>query len=292
MSKMADKTFGVKVSDELNDKVKSMIENSGGSAKEWFEKAIALIELQTVKQGATDYQQDLNELEVHTTRIYELVSSMVQRSIYLKDHAVKEISDKLEQKEAVIGDYQEKARTAAEELKQTQESLQALEQEKTELLKRLEESHATNENNQLLIKEYKEKNDTLSGLVNKYQTFANENEQLKEQFAHERQRLESQVKEISTQNDSQQDEIKELKREMESLKLHHATELERFTERMDYEKSKALLELEREYQQKLLQTNEEYNIRIKEMYAEINQTRKEYEDKIEQMKQAPSSLDE
>ena len=49
-----------------------------------------------MKQGATDYSQDLNELEVHTTRIYELISNMVQRSIYIKDHAVKEISDRLE----------------------------------------------------------------------------------------------------------------------------------------------------------------------------------------------------
>ncbi len=79
---MADKTFGVKVSEELNDKVKAMIENSGVSSKEWFEKAVALTELQSIKQGASDYQQDLTELEVHTSRIYELVSNMVQR-LYL-----------------------------------------------------------------------------------------------------------------------------------------------------------------------------------------------------------------
>ncbi|NRL58361.1 hypothetical protein F3A76_24040, partial [Salmonella enterica subsp. enterica serovar Typhi] len=121
---MADKTFGVKVSEELHDKVKSMIENSGDSSKEWFEKAVALAELQSIKQGATDYNQDLNELEVHTARIFELVSNMVQRSIYIKDHAVKEISEKLEQKESIIGEYQEKARTASEELKQVQESLE------------------------------------------------------------------------------------------------------------------------------------------------------------------------
>ena len=49
----------------------------------------------TIKQGAADYSQDLNELEVHTARICELVSNMVQRSIYIKGHAVKEISDQL-----------------------------------------------------------------------------------------------------------------------------------------------------------------------------------------------------
>ena len=135
---MADKTFGVKVSEELYDKVKIMVENSEDSSKEQFEKAIA--ELQSVKQGATDYSQDLNELEVHTTRIYELISNMVQRSIYIKDHAVKEISDRLEQKEAIIGEYQEKAKVAIEELKLVQELIKELEEDEAELSKQLDQS--------------------------------------------------------------------------------------------------------------------------------------------------------
>lgn len=282
---MADKTFGVKVSEELHDKVKLMIENSGDSAKEWFEKAVALAEMQSIKQGATDYSQDLNELEVHTARIYELVSNMVQRSIYIKDHAVKEISDTLEQKESIIGEYQEKAKSAIEELKQAQEIVKILEKEKRKNLKQLEETRSTNENNQLLINEYKEKNDTLSGLVSKYQTYADENEKLKEQFAREQERLESQVKEIITQNNDQQDEIKDLKQQLQLFKNHHAIEIERLTEKKNYERDKALLGIEREYQQKLLQSNEEYIARIKDLYEEINALRKEYEGEIEQLKQ-------
>lgn len=282
---MADKTFGVKVNEELHDKVKLMIENSGDSAKEWFEKAVSLAEMNSIKQGATDYSQDLSELEVHTARIYELVSNMVQRSIYIKDHAVKEISDQLQQKEAIIGEYQGKTKAAIEELKQARESVKALEQEKEELSKQLEQTLSTNENNQLLINQYKEKTDTLSGLVNEYKAFDDENKQLKERFAQERERMESQVKEMSTQNEDQQGEIKELKQQLQSLKDHHAIEVERLTEKKDYEKDKALLDLEREYQQKLLSANEEYTVKIQKMYEEINKVRTEYEQKIEQLKQ-------
>lgn len=291
---MADKTFGVKVSDDLYDKVKLMIENSGDSAKEWFEKAVALSELQSIKQGATDYSQDLSELEIHTSRIYELVSSMIQRSVYLKDHAVKEVADKLQQKEAIIGEYQAKAAAAIEELKHSQESVKILEEEKKEAVKQLEDLRSTNENNQLLINEYREKNDTLSGLVTKYQSFANENEKLKEQFDRERERLQSQVKEISGQNTDQQDEIKDLKQQLESLQEHHAVELERLTEKMDYEKAKSLLELEREYQQKSVAANDEHTVQIKNLYEELNvarkeqeDMRKEYERKMEQLQQPP-----
>ncbi|WP_256239167.1 hypothetical protein [Bacillus sp. EB600] len=37
---MSDKTFGVKVSEEIYDKVKNMIDVSGISSKEWFEKEV------------------------------------------------------------------------------------------------------------------------------------------------------------------------------------------------------------------------------------------------------------
>ena len=67
-------------------------------------------------------------------------------------------------------------------------------------MNQLEDLHATNLNNQLLIDKYKEKNDTLSGLISKYQYFAEENEKLKEEFSKERENLQFQVKEIKAQN--------------------------------------------------------------------------------------------
>ena len=76
---------------------------------------------------------------------YELVSNMIQQSIYIKNHAVKEVSDKLVQTEAIIGEYQEKAKSTIEELKQSQESNKLLEQEKEDLLKQLEQALTTSD---------------------------------------------------------------------------------------------------------------------------------------------------
>jgi chromosome segregation ATPase len=300
---MADKTFGVKVSEELHEKVRVMIENSGDSAKEWFEKAVSVAELQSIKQGATDYNQDLTELEIHTARIYELTSNMVQRSIYIKDNAVKEVSDKLEQRESIIAEYQEKAKIAIEEVNTVKESLKLLDQEKNELLKQLDSQRATNENNQLLIHEYKEKNDTLSGLVNKYQSFAKENEQLKIEHTKVLERMQSQVKEVMGQNNDQQDEIKALKQQLGSLKDSHAIELERINEKKDFERERALLEVEREWQQKLTQANTEYSNTLKGLYEQMNDIRqshekeiasirKEHDQKLKQSKQKDNKVNE
>lgn len=76
---MADKTLGFKVTEEVYDKAKAIIDTSGLTAKDWWKKT-ALYELNSLKDGISgDYSNDLAELEVHTTRIYALISNMVAR---------------------------------------------------------------------------------------------------------------------------------------------------------------------------------------------------------------------
>lgn len=105
---MADKTFGVNVSEEVQEKVQNMILGSDLTAKEWFEKAMALVEVNELKEGASEYTKDLNELEVHTTRIFDLVSNIVKRANYLKENETKGLLEKLENKDTIIAEYKEK----------------------------------------------------------------------------------------------------------------------------------------------------------------------------------------
>lgn len=278
---MADKTFGVKVNEDLHEKVQAMIENSPLTAKEWFEKAVSLVETNSIKEGSIDYQQDLSELEVHTTRIFELVANMINRSIYLKESAIKDLSNKVEQKEIIISDYQLKVKEATEERSKANELASELQKEKEAMLKQMEEVRFTNENNLLLILEYKEKIDSLSGLISKYQSFATENEQLKEQFRIEHEALQSQLQEATVHLNNQNVELQELKRTVENLQLAHEREQERTVEKKDYEKDRALLEMEKDFQGKLSVIYQEHNMEIKKLYDDAAITRKEYEKKLE-----------
>ena len=117
------------------------------------------------------------------------------------------MGDKLEQKEAIIGEYQDKAKAATEELQITKELLESVEKDKKELTKQLEDLRTTNINNQVLINELKDKKDNLSDLVSEYKGYADENKQLKEEFATEKERLVSQFKELSDQTKDQATEI-------------------------------------------------------------------------------------
>lgn len=271
---MADKTFGVKVSEEMYEKAKMVIESSGASSKDWFEKAVALYEMNSIKQGSSDYTQDLTELEHHTTRMYELIVNMIQRSVYLKDHAVKDISDKLESKEAIILDFQQQLAQLKEEMKLKNSAVTALEEQEKELKEKLKTNEITLENNQALIAEYKEKNDTLSGLVAKYQAYADENEQLKTDFSKERAALEERAFSAETKGNALQQELEDAQKTLSAEKQKFEDALQLSIERKNLEREKALVELERQQQAQLAKVNEQHNEQIQALYAEIAELRK------------------
>lgn len=280
---MADKTFGVKVSEEMYEKVREVIESSGTSSKEWFERAIALYEMNAIKQGSSDYTQDLTELEHHTTRMYELIVNMIQRSVHLKEHAVKDVADKLESKEAIITDLQQQNQQIKQEIAMKTEGISAFEEQVKDLEGKLLANQTMLENNQALISEYKDKNDTLSGLVTKYQGYAEENEVLKKNFEIEKTEwmkqanadklaFEEKISELSQEKQTVSEELRVLRLDSEQAKANHERDLSHLAERKELERDKAVVEAERLH-------NEE----VRKLYEEMAALRKVHEETKEKL---------
>ena len=137
---MADKTFGFKVTDEVYEKAKLLIETSGLSSRDWFENALATYEVKALQTNAPEYTRNLNELELHTTRIYELVVNMVQQSMYFKDQAVREVSEQLEKKEQLLAELQEKLQATKQSVQTLQADKDALTSIQAEQQKQLDEA--------------------------------------------------------------------------------------------------------------------------------------------------------
>lgn len=257
-----------------------MIETSGSSSKEWFEKAVALTEVQELKTGAPDYKQDLSELEIHTTRIYELVANMIQRAGYIKDDAVRELNEKLSSREFTIASLQTNVKELQERSTELEEAAKQNANEKAELAEQLEGLRSINSNNQDLIQEYKEKIDTLSSLVNQYKGYAEENAELKEQHAAEKEsmnsefnqregRLLSSNEELKATVRDQQAQIEKLSQDNEVLEVNHSSELTRLTEAKDIERERAVLEVERQYQRNLQEIHNQYNEKLARLYEKF-----------------------
>lgn len=287
---MADKTFGVKVSEEMYEKVREVIESSGTSSKEWFERAIALYEMNAIKQGSSDYTQDLTELEHHTTRMYELIVNMIQRSVHLKEHAVKDVAEKLESKEAIITDLQQQNQQIKQEIAMKTEGISAFEEQVKDLEGKLLANQTMLENNQALISEYKDKNDTLSGLVTKYQGYAEENQALKKTFEIERTEwmkqvnadklaFEEKISKLSEEKQTVSEEIRVLRMDFEQAKANHERDLSLLTERKELEREKAVVEAERLH-------NEE----VRKLYDEMDALRKVHEETKEKLQTEVTSL--
>lgn len=278
---MADRTLGFKVTDEVHERARMLIETSGLTAKEWIENALTMYEVKALQASTPDYAKDLTELELHTTRIYELVVNMIQQSVYLKGHAVKDVSDKLESKEGIITELQAKLTEQKEKVNQlTLENKQFTEQQ-THLQKQLDEQKSTIDNSNLLINEYKEKNDTLSGLVTKYQGYAEENEALKTAFEAQQITASEQIRQLEQAQQQANERIRELEKTLENAQLNYTRDLDIMQERKDLEREKALVEIERDYQGKLQAQNDKYNDKVAEMHAENERIRAVYEAKLE-----------
>lgn len=291
---MADRTLGFKVTDEVHERARMLIDASGLTSKEWLENALAMYEVKALQANTPDYAKDLTELELHTTRIYELVVNMIQQSLYLKDHAVKDVSDKLESKEGIITELQAKLTETKEQVNLITTANNQLAEQHALLQKQVDEQKSTLDNSNLLISEYKEKNDTLNGLVTKYKDYAEENEALKTTFTAENEALVQQlneqqqisfdkIRQFEQSKQQANERIRELETTLENAQLNYTHELEIMQERKDLEREKALVEVERTYQEKLQAQNDKYNDKVAEMHAENERIRGNYEARLDEM---------
>lgn len=269
--------------EEVVKKLQQITETQNMTRKEWFEKAFALMEAQELKEQSPEFTMELNELETHTTRIYELVSNMIKRSNHLREHAVHTLEQQLEQQREIASDYQIRVKVANEERDQVLEDLEASRSEQNQLMDQLEEMRETLDTNKLLVSEYKEKNDVLNGLVAKYESYAVENEQLKEALTADRISYQSKIDELTRQNSNQTAKIKELEQEMAAQNESHKNAIERLRERLEVEQEKALLKAERTYQKALSDANNEHTNKVQALYEKMDKQRQSYEGKINEL---------
>jgi hypothetical protein len=275
-----DETFGVKVPLDLKEKAQTVVKNSGLTGKEWLEKALALMDVNSIKDGMLDHREDLNELELHTTRIYELTTNMIKRNSYIKDNAVKEVQQKLEDKESHLSELKEKLIKLKESYEKIEKENRLLIEEQKNAKILLEQHVKTDEKNQELLEEYKTKIQTLSGLVTEYKKYQEENSELSKELNTSN----STISELRVENRELEKANKSLLNEMDKLKKEFEIELERLTDKKEIEKERAVLSLTQMHQEALSKINNDFTNKIKESYEEKEKLRNLFELNLENEK--------
>jgi DNA repair exonuclease SbcCD ATPase subunit len=275
-----------KVSPELKEKLETLFAESGLETQEAFlEHVAALYEMQRLKEGgAVGYKKQLDELEYHTRRSVELFLSMLETETAERLQLTQQHEETLADRAATIFNQEQEIADLRKETKQQADELARLGKENEALAKQAEQLAEISRKDNLLVEEYRQRIDTLSGLVNEYKAAADENKDLKAQLTELTQLTNQQSRQI----EELQQEIKDLEElsneRIRAQEARHKEDMERLAERKDLEKERDLLHLRTEYQAKLEKINEEATAKLRELYEQINQMRRDHEQEIAALK--------
>jgi len=266
---MSETTKAFKVSEDLRDRINATIGASGLQDKGWIEAVTNLWLMRDAKVGLPNYQQDISELELHTKRINELVLNMIQRSAHEKEDVQRKISELQGENEGLVQQLERSSKEISALLASREEDKERNEKEKEEAERLVRQMEGASEHNNLLIKEYKDKNDTLTGLISEYKAGYEQSNELKNEVN----RLNQVIKDMETK-------LLERNNAIKVLENSHKDNIERMIEKKDIEREREFLRIQTEYQTKLQSLNEESTKKLQDLYERIDQLRNDHQKEI------------
>lgn len=108
--------FSVKVSEELRERIRTLMDGSGLQGKDFMEEVVKLYELQAVKSTTPSVMGDIDELQALTKRMYDIYISLVERNSTLMKDRETSLQQEIETKNRTIRLIQEKLDAALTEL--------------------------------------------------------------------------------------------------------------------------------------------------------------------------------
>jgi DNA repair exonuclease SbcCD ATPase subunit len=108
--------FSVKVSEELRERIRALMDGSGLQGKDFMEEVVKLYELQAVKSATPSVMGDIDELQALTKRMYDIYISLVERNSTLMKDRETSLQQEIETKNRAISLIQEKLDAALAEL--------------------------------------------------------------------------------------------------------------------------------------------------------------------------------
>ena len=285
---MADVTWGVKVSDELKEKLQDIIKSDFGSSKDFIESLVNLHELNKVKQDSNIFSDEVDELENLTRRVNNIfINANAKVKSMVADKDIK-FSELMQGKTSLIDTLQQ----TINQLKNENGELVAFNDElvnlRNEHSDRVNELTESNNNVKALNEEFKAKNDMLTGLLTKYEKYPEQIEAVKALLADAQSKnaeLTDELKENVISIKGLTNRIEASDREhasvLDKLKADYQRDLQAARELEELEKGKAILKLKEDQQKEMELSNAKHNTAIAEyqekyktLLLELEQSRK------------------
>ncbi len=267
-------TWSVKMTDTLKEKIAGSLQQSGLTGKEFME--VLLNTYEQVKKDRPEITPDLDELETLTKRICAIYVNVGERITTL-------LNDKDNYCKALVAEKTDLARTLQKRITELENSLKEkitlakelaaekdkIQEEKINLelwqQKEIHQLAEINQSNKSLIEEYRQKNDTLTGLLTEYETYKSQIQELKKELDQEM----NKSKEAQGKTKDAEETLKRTKERLFQTEERYKAQIENIIDQHSFEKEKALLEQEKFLRNELQAVRDEYNNRIKVLLDEI-----------------------
>lgn len=284
---MADVTWGVKVSEELKEKITETVQQSGLNGKEFVESLLLAYEMQKLKEMQPTMKADLDELQSLTSRINNIFLNLGERFENIGKTKDQEYKVAMEGKDSTIQLYYTKIKGLESEIEQLRGDKEELNINFEGLINRKNELENLHQTNTALIQEYKEKNDTLTGLLSEYKQFKDDVIILKEELEKERDKQKEllvSLNNIKRDSDakftdmstSASKEIESLKQKINQIESKTKDNIITAQEKADMAKEKvnmanekAMIELKNTHQNDINKLHNNYNAKIQEILMSI-----------------------
>lgn len=175
---MADVTFGVKVPEELKMEISQLMQKSGQTGKDFMQDLISGYKIDKAKAAFPVVAEDLDELTKLTRRINDIYLNMGYRIDTIINEKQLKINELKEIKEKEMRVLKERLQENKDELVNLKKDNHELVNLNEELAKRLEGEVKNKDNLEALMNEYKEKSDTLAGMLIEYKQYKEQNTEL------------------------------------------------------------------------------------------------------------------
>ncbi len=265
-----DTTWSVRMPEEMKEKISAMITESGLIPKDFMTQLMQVYELNAIKQIQPFMAVDVEELSQLTGRIQHIFVNLCERVTTFQQQREEEFGEKLSEKDSMLSIFNERIQALEGQLSQYEEDTVLLKRQYDELCQQHAQAEEICETHKALVLEYREKNDTLTGLLGEYKELKQLSEELKRSLDEEQRQCLA-VRNQLLEKEKETDHLKDL---LEDQKAAAQSELERRLELAGIAKEKEMLALQKDQQKKLEDIQQQYTEKVRELLEVIGELQK------------------
>lgn len=278
---MADTTYSVRIDEETKEKIGELVKKSGLNSKDFMTDLLQTYEINKTKEVVPLIEKDLDELQILTRRINSIYINVGERIDLISKDKDEQYKDLLAKKDNLIYTLQTKIQGIEElnsimnsdvqrlenELKDSKEENLNLENKYSQDINTYTEVNASNK---ALIQEYKNKIESLNKVIEENRQYKSAADKSQQELLN----ITTEMNSFKNINIELTKEIEQLNSTLESLKTKSKEDLSELKEKLNFEKEKALLVLEKNHQDSIQKLHDEYNLKVKTLLDEMESSRK------------------